>query len=297
MLNLQRAIVLGGRTGLLGQALSRELRRIGSNVFAPTRDELNVFSTYDFAAYIDLCQPDIVFNTIAYTQVDKAEDEPEMAQYVNEGLCQVLGNVLKTRPCRCLSVSTDFVFAGEQSRPYSEQTEPSPKTVYGKTKLAGERCLLEAIPEKVLIARTAWLFGPDKTNFVHKILTLAKERSEISVVSDQVGSPTYTEDLAEMSIALSSYRKSGIYHLVNSGMGSWFDLASYAVEQAGINCSVKEISSSQFAQKATRPSYSVLDNSKYTLASNLIPRNWEEALQHYIKQYLDSDHDLCSAIS
>lgn len=297
MLNLQRAVILGGRTGLLGQALSCGLRRAGCSVFAPTREELDVFSSYDLASYIDSCEPDILFNTIAYTQVDKAEDEPKKAQYVNEELCRIIGRVLKSRPCRCLSVSTDFVFGGNERVPYSEELESTPTSVYGKTKLAGEYRLLETIHEQVLITRTAWLFGPYKINFVEKILRIARNQSELAVVADQVGSPTYTEDLVEMIIALSSCKKSGVYHLVNSGAGSWFDLASEAVEQSGIDCSVKPISSCELSQKATRPSYSVLDNTKYKIATKLVPRSWKEALQHYVKYYLDNNDDLCSAVS
>lgn len=282
MSRVKKAIVLGGRTGLLGQALCEELVKEGCEVFAPARKELDVFSEYELAGYIDSCQPDVLFNTIAYTQVDNAEKEPEEAKRVNEDLCRSIASLLKNRPCKCFSISTDFVFNGEKRRPYSEEDVPSPQSVYGKTKLAGEMRLLEAIPEKTVIGRTAWLFGPHKVNFVFKMLQLSQERDELRVVNDQIGSPTFTLDLAEMSVKLANTSATGIYHLVNSGSASWYELAATAIQQGGALCSVSSILSAEFKQLATRPEYSVLSNQKYADTTGSTPREWIDGLMDYM---------------
>lgn len=279
---LKKAVVLGGKTGLLGQALCEELTISDCEVFSPVRQELDVFSEYDLAAYLDRCQPDVLFNTIGYTQVDNAEKEPEEAKRVNEDLCTVIASVLKTRPCKCLSVSTDFVFDGEKGAPYFEDDIPAPQSVYGKTKLAGEMRLLDIIPEKTIIGRTAWLWGPHKINFVHKMLHLAKEREFLSVVDDQVGSPTFTLDLAAMCTKLAATPSSGVYHLVNSGKASWYELAATAIEMSNESCIVSPIASHEFKQLASRPGFSVLSNQKYADAVGETPREWIEGLAEYV---------------
>lgn len=283
-MSVKRAIVLGGKTGLLGQAVRRELLNSDYEVFSPTRQELNIFSEYDLANYIDSCRPDILFNAVAYTQVDKAEEEPEKAKLINEGLCTIIAGILKTRPCRCVSISTDFVFDGKKEIPYSEQDVVNPKSVYGKTKLAGEFQLLSIVPEKVIIARTAWLFGPHKINFVQKILQLAKEREALNVVADQTGSPTFTLDLAKMCVRLACFTNAGVFHLVNSGKSSWYELAAAAVEMSGIECSVLPIKTKDFPQLAPRPSYSVLSNQKYIETVGETPREWKDGLAQYLTQ-------------
>ncbi len=279
---VRKAVVLGGKTGLLGQAICEELTRSSCNIYAPTRQELDVFSTYELAAYIDSCQPDVLFNAIAYTQVDNAENEPEQAKRVNEDLCAVIASVLKTRPCKCLSISTDFVFDGEKGTLYFEDDKPSPRCVYGKTKLAGEMRLLETIPEKTLIGRTAWLWGPHKTNFVYKMLQLSKERKTLNVVNDQIGSPTFTLDLAAMCVKLVTTHCTGIYHLVNSGKASWYELADSAIKMSGEPCVVSPIGSHEFKMLATRPSFSVLSNQKYADAVGETPREWLDGLATYL---------------
>lgn len=279
---IKTAVVLGGKTGLLGQALCEELAGSNCNVFAPTRQELDVLSAYELAAYIDGCQPDVLFNAIAYTQVDNAENEPEQAKRVNEDLCAVIASVLKARPCKCLSVSTDFVFDGEKGMPYFEDDIPAPQSVYGKTKLAGEMRLLETIPEKTVIGRTAWLWGPHKTNFVYKMLQLSKEKDLLSVVDDQIGSPTFTLDLASMCVELVATPHAGIFHLVNSGQASWYELADTAIKMSGESCTVSPIGSHEFNMLATRPSFSVLSNQKYAEAVGETPREWSDGLAAYL---------------
>lgn len=276
------AIVLGGKTGLLGRALARALADAGWTVHSPGRDDLDLFSDDALAAYVDACAPDMLFNTVAYTQVDKAEDEPEEARRVNTCLPKLLGRVLRNRPVRCMHLSTDFVFNGKAQTPYSVEDTPDPQSVYGRTKLDGEKALLEQIPERAVIARTAWLFGPGKKNFVHTILGLCRQRDSLNIVHDQTGSPTYTVDLAAMCVALARHETSGLYHLVNAGQASWCELAAEAAALAEVRCAIHAIPSAEYPQKARRPAYSVLDSSRYTQTTGLTPRPWTQALRDYI---------------
>lgn len=276
------AIVLGGKTGLFGRPLVQTLQDAGWTVYAPGREDFDLFNTDALAAYIDTCEPTMLFNTVAYTQVDKAEDEPDEARRVNQGLPSAIGRILRTRPVRCLHISTDFVFNGKSDTPYTETDIPDPQSVYGKTKLDGEKALLEHIPDRTIIARTAWLFGPGKKNFVQTILNLCKDRTALNVVHDQTGSPTYTIDLAAMCLALANSRANGVFHLVNRGQASWCELAAEATTLAEMSCAINAITSQEYPQKALRPPYSVLDTSLFTEVTGITPRPWIQALRDYI---------------
>lgn len=280
------AVVLGGKTGLLGMSLTRVLTEAGWTVHTPARDELNLFDCPAVERYLDDTEPDVLFNTVAYTQVDKAEDEPEDAARLNKTLPENLAKLLQERPVHLFHYSTDFVFNGRKDTPYEETDETDPQSVYGSTKLAGERAILSAMPDRSTIARTAWLFGPGKRNFVHTILGLCKNRGDLSVVHDQVGSPTYTTDLARMSLDLVTCKATGIVNLVNAGQASWCELAAEAANLAEMNCMVNAVTSAEYPQKAKRPAYSVLDTARYTELTGKTPRPWMHALRDYIFQEL-----------
>jgi dTDP-4-dehydrorhamnose reductase len=225
---------------------------------------------------------------MAYTQVDQAEDDSENAYRLNKRLPAVLAAQIKSRGALLAHYSTDFVFDGASNRPYATQDTPNPQTVYGQSKLAGEQAILDSGLEKFLIIRTAWLFGPWKTNFVRKMLELAAHRESLNVVHDQAGSPTYTKDLAENSIRLFSSGHLGLFHLVNVGKATWCELAQEAVRIAGLDCRVDPIPSSDYPQKAKRPAYSVLDTSRFTEATGVTPRGWDQALRDYVFLDLES---------
>ncbi|MFW5838103.1 MAG: SDR family oxidoreductase, partial [Desulfovibrionaceae bacterium] len=167
-------------------------------------------------------------------------------------------------------------------RPYTVQDAPRPLCVYGESKLAGERALLDSGHDNILIIRTAWLFGPGKMNFVRKMLDLAAQRDSLSVVHDQTGSPTYTKDLADHSLRLLDSGEHGVFHLVNAGKATWCELAQEAIRIAGLDCLVEPIPSSAFPQKAKRPEYSVLDTSRYAGSTGAAPRGWDKALRDYV---------------
>ena len=279
---MRSAVVLGGKTGLLGQALSLALTRQGWDVHAPGRDELNLFERPAVEDYLARTRAEVLFNTVAYTKVDQAEDEPAEASRLNRQLPLILGKAVQAAGVPMVHYSTDFVFSGRKTSPYGPGDQTAPCSVYGQTKLQGERELLSLGLPKLLIIRTSWLFGPCKTNFVTRILELAASRPELSVVHDQIGSPSYTPDLAAGSLALLAKGATGIFHLANAGQASWCELATEAVRGADLACRIKPIPSSEYPQKACRPAYSVLDLGAFTAATGIAPRPWLQALREFL---------------
>ena len=279
---MRSAVVLGGKTGLLGQALCLALSRQGWTVNAPGRDDLNLFERPAVEEYLARTKATVLFNTVAYTKVDQAEDEPAEASRLNRQLPLVLGKAVQNTGVPLVHYSTDFVFNGKKTTPYSPGDQPAPGSVYGQTKLQGERELLALDLPNLLIIRTSWLFGPCKTNFVTRILELAATRPELSVVHDQIGSPSYTPDLAAGSLALLDKGATGIFHLANAGQASWCELATEAVRGADLACRIKPIPSSEYPQKACRPAYSVLDLGAFTAATGIAPRPWLQALREFL---------------
>jgi len=281
-MSVNRAIVLGGKTGLLGQSLVRTLEEAGWTVTPLGRGDLNFLDAEAMDALLAREECGVLFNAVAYTQVDKAEDEPEEAFRLNEKLPTLLGRLAKQRAMRLVHYSTDFVFDGRADTPYAPESPANPLSVYGKSKLAGEKALLAQDIPGLLIIRTSWLFGPGRTNFVHKILELAKTRDNLNVVHDQLGSPTYTPDLADNSLALVQAGARGVFHLACSGSASWCELASEAVAVAGLQCAVAPITTDQYPTRAKRPPYSVLDLSKFADVTGIKPRTWVQCLREYV---------------
>ncbi len=278
----RKCLVLGGKRGLLGQALVYVLRKKGYAVLEHGVREVNIFDTQALCTYLDQIQPDCVLNTIAYTHVDLAEQEPEMAFRLNKVFPHILANITGSRGIYLVSYSTDFVFDGLKQAPYNPEDEPHPICVYGSSKLAGERELLALAQPNLLIIRTSWLFGPWKMNFVRHVLELAEQDRVLPAVHDQVGSPTYTLDLAYYTAELIQQNATGIFHVCNSGLASWCELAAEALNAAGRNCQVQALTSDRLPQTAKRPAYSVLDNTKYSKLSGKKPRPWPQALRDYL---------------
>ena len=278
----RKALVLGGETGLLGMSLVQCLRDAGWYASVTGRADPDACGQDDLAALLDLHEPDVVFNTWAHTQVDRAEDEPEAARRVNAALPEALGRACQGRNLLLVHYSTDFVFGGQATSPRREDDDPAPESVYGRTKLEGERALAALGLTRLVIIRTAWLFGPGKGNFVRTMLNLGATRSELNVVHDQLGSPTYTPDLAEYSLALVESGATGLFHVANAGVASWCELAAEALRCAAASCTVHAIPSAEYPQKAKRPTYSVLDTTKFTEATGVTPRPWVQAVRDYV---------------
>lgn len=278
-----RILILGGTTGLLGQAMAHAATIGGYDVITTGRQDFDPTDSKTLAEFIDETAPDIVCNTIAYTQVDKAEEEEEKALLLNRVLPCSLGRIIKERPSIYLMhFSTDFVFNGRKIGAYTEEDAADPLNVYGRSKLEGEQALLGLNLEKFCIVRTAWLFGPGKKNFVSTILDLCHEGKALNIVHDQMGSPTYTRDLAAYSLNLVAKNGRGIFHITNSGKASWCEFASEAVRLAQIECSIAPVPSKCYPQKALRPAFSALSTTKFTETTGVSPRSWAQALAEYI---------------
>ncbi len=280
----QQILVLGGKTGMLGQALVKAAKARGHDVVTLGREDGDITNFEFLKEKIGAVNPDVIFNAIAYTAVDNAEDDEQNAIAINKRLPEMLATLIKDTAVYCIHYSTDFVFSGKQYIPYTEKDVPEPCSVYGETKLAGEQALAKL--DNCAILRTAWLFGEGRKNFVSTILKYAQEKGSLRVVSDQFGSPTYTKDLAEMSFLIMEHRGVGIFHTVNSGQASWCELASEAVKMLNLSVFVEPIETKDWPTKAVRPAYSVLSTQKLQQLYGYTPRPWLQALQEYIFENL-----------
>jgi dTDP-4-dehydrorhamnose reductase len=287
MKSAPKALVLGGHTGLLGQALMDVLIRAAWCAVALGRRDGQILDVNFLARKIKRIAPDVIFNAIAWTHVDMAEEHPAEAMSLNRGFVSSLVHSIRGTSIRLVQYSTDFVFNGAKQSPYTTEDAPKPESVYGMTKLAGEQALTSLPPEQYCIMRTAWLFGPGRKNFVSTILNACLKRDHIEVVHDQTGSPTYTRDLAQWSLKLAELEAGGIFHAVNGGEASWCDLACEAVNLTETPCRVNPIRSAQWPQKAKRPHFSVLDTNCLTRTTGIVPRPWPLALREYLyRDYL-----------
>lgn len=232
--------------------------------------------------YICNEKPDIVINSAAYTDVDGCEENPELAFSVNGQGVRNLALACKEAGCPIVHISTDYVFDGSASEPIPEDGEIGPISVYGKSKLEAEEAIREIL-DKYFIIRTAWLYGVNGRNFPKTMLELAENHSEITVVYDEVGTPTYTLDLAEGISQLIETDYYGVYHLTNSGSCSWCEFARYIFEIAGKEVKVIPVTASEFARPAPRPSYSVLDNKNWIEKGFKPLRDYKEAIKEYIE--------------
>jgi dTDP-4-dehydrorhamnose reductase len=282
-----KALVLGGETGLVGQALMRALTDAGWEAHGLSRRDVD-FRDSDAASklegIIDRLEPSCLFNCVAFTNVDAAEDDVEGATLLNRTVPAMLARMTKTRPCRLVHYSTDFVFNGKKQAPYTTEDAPDPLGVYGKTKLAGEEAILGMDLRDYCIIRTAWVFGPGRRNFISAILGKCRDKEPIRVVHDQVGSPTYSVDLAHYTLKLVKSGASGLFHVANSGQANRCELADEAVDISQFECVVQPVSSAEFPQKAQRPAWSVLDCTGFTRITGVTPRPWPQALREYVYQ-------------
>jgi dTDP-4-dehydrorhamnose reductase len=285
-----RALIFGGKRGLLGQALTQYLGHQGWETVAQGSEDVDIFDRKALQEYIQRVEPDCVLNALGYTQVDRAEDEPELAYKLNATFPGILAECLQDNGAYLISYSTDYVFDGLGLEPYSCEDVPRPKSVYGKSKLAGERTLLDSGMDQLIVIRTSWLFGPWRTNFVQKIIEQAKQSSNLKVVHDQVGSPTYTLDLACYTCKLFQHDVSGIFHICNSGQASWCELAAEALGISGKSCTVQPLTSQEYRQQASRPAFSVLDASRFSQVTGEKPRPWMQALRDYM--YFFETHEM-----
>lgn len=277
-------VLVTGADGQLGQAIRNKASRYPAFNFLFTDiDTLDITNREKVDAFFAQNRIQVIINTAAYTAVDKAEEETGKAYLLNAESLRYLGNAAALHRCRFIHISTDYVFAGNKFIPYVETDGTHPFSAYGRTKLAGEVILQETYPN-ALILRTSWLYSEHGNNFLKTMLRLGKEKEEIGVVFDQVGTPTYAGDLADAVFSILERDNKGdfvpgIFHYSNEGVCSWYDFARKIMETAGLRCNVLPIETSDYAQKAKRPHYSVLNKRKIKQTYNISIPHWEDSLK------------------
>jgi len=281
-------ILVTGSKGQLGTEISTIAENYPDLQFTFTDiEELDITSLQEIERFFENKHFDALINCAAYTAVDKAEEEVEKAFLLNASAIDNLVSVATYHQCYPIHISTDYVFSGKHFTPYREEDETDPVSVYGESKLEGERAFLRGT-DTGLIIRTSWLYSSFGKNFVRTILERGKEKKHLRVVSDQVGSPTYAGDLANTILTIlpkaMKAKKSGIYHFSDEGVCSWYDLALEAIKYSGIECEVEAVGSEEFPVVASRPFYSVLDKRKIKKEFGITIPHWRDSLRECVRR-------------
>lgn len=289
---MSKSILLIGCNGQIGTQLQKTLQPT-SNLKAVARPIAELAQPETLRNLIAENQPEIIINAAAYTAVDKAESEAELANTINATAPKVLAQEAEKSQALLIHISTDYIFDGKASRPYQENDPTNPLSVYGKTKLAGEEAIRSNCSNH-LILRTAWVYGTfGKSNFIKTMLRLGAQKPELKVVADQIGSPTWAKDIAQTIAVLiaKTPQKNGIYHYTNSGVASWYDFAVAIFEEAkqlGFPLNIQRvipITTSEYPTPATRPSYSVLDCAKISTIIESHPPHWRQSLREMLQEF------------
>jgi dTDP-4-dehydrorhamnose reductase len=278
-------VLVTGANGQLGQAIQYIAKNyLNLNFVFCNSTDLDISNKENCQAVFRKIKPDFCINAAAYTAVDKAESEQDKAELINVMGAKNLAETCKELDTKLIHISTDFVFDGSNNTPYTENQIPSPKGVYGQTKLNGERAIQNVFSNYYII-RTSWVYSQFGNNFMKTMLRLASERTSLSVVNDQIGTPTNAVDLADclMTIICSQHptpnTQYGIYHFSNEGQCSWYDFAKVIFEINQVNIDLIAIPTSEFPTPAERPKYSVLDKSKIKSTFGITIKNWQESLK------------------
>jgi dTDP-4-dehydrorhamnose reductase len=267
---MSRILVIG-KNGQLGKSIQKLITNTEQTedfIFVG-REELDLSNENMVTRYFKDNSFDIIINCAAYTQVDKAEEEQKLANQVNNLAVSQLAQIAKNQQAKLVHISTDYVFDGKNNKPYKETDRTNPISVYGKTKLAGENAIQEILPTNATIIRVSWMYSEYGNNFVKTMLRIGKERDEINVINDQIGSPTYATDLAEVILQAIKYKNlkkenqiTQIYHYSNEGKISWYEFAKEIFKIAKVDCKVNPIVSEDYPALAKRPKISLMNKSK-----------------------------------
>ena len=287
-------ILVTGKDGQLGQSLRKVIRagaKINnghrSNEFTFVgRQELDLSNNININNYLNSNNKfDIIINCAAYTAVDKAEEEKELANQINHLAVKQIAEISYKLQTKLIHISTDYVFNGQSDEPYLETDIVNPINVYGKTKLAGEKALQDIMPTDAIIIRTSWVYSEYGNNFVKTMLKLSKERNELSVVNDQIGSPTYAADLAKVILGIINNKHyqdknqpTQVCHYSNWGQISWYQFAKEIFKLAEIDCKISPITTEQYPTPAKRPMNTIMDKNKIIKAYNMDISNWKDSL-------------------
>ena len=292
---MSKSILLIGCNGQVGTQLRKTLQPY-SNLIPVARPVVELAQPETIKDLIEQYQPEIIINAAAYTSVDKAESEPELANTVNAIASKFLAQEAEKLRALLIHISTDYVFDGKTSSPYQENDSTNPLSVYGKTKLAAEQAIRSNCSNHIIL-RTAWVYGTGgKSNFVKTMLRLGTEKTELKIVADQIGSPTRAKDIAQTIALLISQNpfESGTYHYTNSGVASWYDFAVAIFEEARLLDfplkieRVIPITTSEYPTAATRPKYSVLNCAKISARLEFYPPHWRQSLREMLQEFRQS---------
>jgi dTDP-4-dehydrorhamnose reductase len=290
-------ILVTGKNGQLGRSIHKlvntdskiDNNQSSNNFIFVGREELDLSSESSITHYFDNNKFDIIINCAAYTAVDKAEEEQDLANQVNHLAVKQLAQIAKNQQAKLIHISTDYVFDGESDKPYIETDETNPINVYGRTKLAGEKALKKIMPTDAIIIRTSWVYSEYGNNFVKTMLRLGKERGELNIVSDQIGSPTYATDLAGVILEIiqnKSFKEPAqttqIYHYSNEGEISWHEFSKEVFKIKRIDCKVESVTTEEYPTTAKRPKTAILDKSKVTKTFNINVFEWRKSLERCI---------------
>ncbi len=283
-------ILITGASGMLGKAFTRLLHARNVDPVLLDRDALDITDEKKTTIAIHAYKPKIVLNCAAYTKVDQAELETRAADAINGDGVGYLASVCEVMGAKLVHFSTDYVFDGTLARPLKINDPAGPRSAYGRSKLLGETRLKESPLKNWLLIRTAWLYGPGRPNFVRTMVNAARAGKPLKVVADQLGSPTFTDDLAEATLDLLDATACGTFHVTNAGATTWFDFASAILDEFGLDAPLSPTTAAEWKashpQSAVRPAYSVLDCSDYSRITAKHLPDWRDALHRY-RQFVD----------
>lgn len=277
-------VLITGVKGQLGYDVVRELQKRGHEAVGVDIDEMDITDAAAVERVMTEVQPDAVIHCSAYTAVDRAEEDIEICRRVNVDGTENIAKICEKLNCKMLYLSTDYIFSGDGERPWEPDDEASPLNAYGQSKYDGELALKKYV-EKYFIVRISWVFGINGNNFIKTMLRLGRENGAVKVVDDQIGSPTYTYDLARLLVDMIESDRYGAYHATNEGICSWYEFAKEIFRAAGMdNVSVTPVKSGEFPVKAKRPKNSRMSKEKLvTNGFSLLPA-WQDAVARYIKE-------------
>ncbi len=277
-------VLVTGVKGQLGYDVVKELERLGHNAIGVDIEEMDITKKYSVEATFALHKPEAVIHCAAYTAVDAAEDHIDLCREINATGTKYIAEHCKQYQAKMLYLSTDYVFDGEGSKEWLPDDQRNPLNIYGQTKYEGE-VFVEELLENYFIVRISWVFGINGKNFIKTMLELGKTRDKLTVVDDQIGSPTYTYDLAKLLVSMIQTNQYGTYHASNEGLCSWYEFAVEIFKQAGLtHIEVSPVPASTYPTKAKRPSNSRMSKGKLLQNGFELLPPWQDALSRYLKE-------------
>ena len=274
-------VLVTGVKGQLGYDVVKDLKKRGHEPIGVDREEMDLMDNDAIFEFIMNTRPEAIIHCAAYTAVDKAEEEVEVCYQVNAEATKVIAECAQELDITLIYISTDYVFDGTKEGDYVETDLPNPINVYGASKLLGEQYIQQLL-EKYYIVRISWVFGENGNNFIKTMRRLGSERDELNIIHDQVGSPTYTADLAPLLVDMMETNNYGIYHATNEGTCSWFEFANEIFKQSNIEVKTNPITTDQYPTAAKRPMNSRMSKDKLTEFGFALLPSWEEALNNYL---------------